>query len=302
MGDQNTALQLRVVEEPVFQLEQPGKLREIVWVLQGLFGKEVEQSREEYLVGQFSFGVEAYAASVDRMRVYVDGLREAYEKLTKSLHQDERKLRAAKVAIDQPYSLDMRLLGHGTEDGVTDEPVYRVFSTGEDIEGIVAELHEGIAQLERESPEAFAAKYHTTIDAYRTAAMYVLNELEKEKLRRSDARIDYEELGRKVNRKKKRLGQDLETYCDARRRYIGYSHLRDDLESEGQARAMIIQAATEAERLELGGAMLLELYERLAPAEALARVELSKGSRLEGISEKQGRALTLTVKELGVEE
>jgi len=272
MRQESAVVELPVVQEPTFQLKRAGRLRQAYWTVGGILGVDVEKSREEYLAEQFTQALALYGAEVDRFGAVVEELRTAYTALTTSLREDEQRIRKAEARLREQYSLDMRMLFHETD---KKEPVSRTIQPSE-LEEVIAELREGLSQLEYEERKDFEPIYGTSLDQYRAAGEHVLFTLEEELLAQTDAGIDYEQLTQKAATLRARREQIFTAYKDARARHASYKNLLELLQVDVQARVSTIQAAAHANRLELGGDLLLQLYATLAPAEALAQAELSR--------------------------
>lgn len=273
LASKMTALtELVIPEEPVFQLPKPSKWRQSVWLVREFLGTPVKKSRDEYYAEQFSRALEVYDARLREYKGVVDGLKGTYEALTASLRDDEEKIRALDARLRQPYSLDMRLLYHNTD---SDEPQNRMFENTSALEALLDELRTGLDTLVVIDPQTFEAEYGATPEMYRKAGEQVMELVEREILDRQEAGIDIEQLTEKLITLRNRRQTIFESYKNARGLYVSFQNLVGLLEIDAKARALIIQAAAQSEHLELGSGMILHLYERLASAEAHARVVLA---------------------------
>ncbi len=264
--------ELVIPEEPVLTLQKPSKWRQSFWLIREVLGTPVKKSREEYYAERFSRALTIYDARLQEYKGVVDGLKETYEKLTTSLRDDKEKIRRLQARLQQPYSLDMRLLYHNTD---SNEPQNRMFENTPALEALLAEIHTNLDTIALMDSELFEAEYGTSPEMYRKGGEQVMGLVERELLDRQEAAIDTEQLTEKLTVLRSRRQTIFESYKNARERCQYFQNFLDLLKIDAGAQALTIQAAAQSERLELGSGMILQLYERLAPAEVHARVVLA---------------------------
>lgn len=263
---------LVLAEEPSLQLEKPGFMRRGYWRALNTVGVDTRESQDSFFAGKYQRALVTYKEALQGFKGTVDELKKSYGALRATVQDSEKDIRGFELRLAQPVTLDTRLLGYATH---ATEPVPRTFSSDEELTQFMNSLRQDLEDLVGEDPDSFSKTYGAPLEAYIRAGEHALAHMEDAVLERTEASQLLQQKRQTIALLRKRRDTIFRSYLDAKTRCIALEGMYTLMEIDGQARALIIQAAAQSSQLEVGADLLLELYDRLAPAEAEARATLS---------------------------
>ncbi len=265
--------QAEIIElgEPRLELTRPGLLRRSFWTLQERFARDTAYSKVSFYSDRFSDCIDAYEKEVAVFRERVGILKNSYEEMTQALTDFEAQKRAAQLRLSSTYSLDLRLLGHNTNQA---DPFIKELSSQE-ISRFVESLRTDLEKIALENPTLFVQKYSTSQQEYIQAGEKVLLDLEKNILEIEEAKGDLETIDDSLVQLRNRRAVIFNAHKDARKKLRIYENFCRILKSDCKARAQIIGLAISERKLDFGGDALVSMYRILAPIEASSLIELA---------------------------
>lgn len=286
--EEKTAL---AVYEPKLHLESPGVVRKYLWRVQGAFGIETKSSKEVVAARMYERALNGYRKDVAECKRIADRLKDVYDKVRSEVSRNEREHRDLEALLGKPVEVDMKRLGR------TEGEMPKLCGA-QALEAYMDGLRADISAIPLEDPAEFMQEYGATPEIYIRSAEAVLGQLEDAFVQQKEAEVLVEQKRDILGALRKGRDDSFHAYMDAKMRASKAEGMLVLLETEGLKQSLLIQAAENANRLEVGADYLMELYGRLAPAEAEARATLAEYEPRTEFIEDHARAIDATVAEI----